>query len=939
MTPSIPLWRGALTLTVLATLAACGGGGGGGGSPNPDPPNPPGSSNRTIGGTVTGLSGAGLVLQNNGGDNLTIAANGAFTFATSISNGNAYAVTALSQPTNPSQTCAVTSGSGTASANVTTVAVACTTDTFNLSATVSGLTGTGLVLGNNADSKTVDSNATFAFTPVASGARYNVVVESAPNSAERCTVANGAGVIGAADVAVAVTCVATAPTYAFGLNKGDSTLTSYVVDGGTGQLRPRLSAKTGDSPATTLTYKTANGGQFSYVLNTGSDNISAFAVNARSGVIDEVTGSPFATAGDAPTLLVLHPKLPVIYATNEGGASITAFTINASTGALTSLGAVATGTTPRSFNIDASGRFAYVAAPGSSELFTYAIDQTSGALSEVASSRVAIDPSFGGLALARSGNYLYVFNPAPGWIAPFAINAATGAPTALAGEPIAAGTYINYLGMHPNGRFIYAKRGTQLRDEANGIVVFALNAATGALTEIAGSPFDVGANPLQIVIDPRGRRLYASHVLVSPTQLQVRAYSIDTDSGALSVIPGSPFANSQSPESLAIDSTGKFLYTSNTSSDVLTAYSISAADGSLSQLASSPVSAGDQPSFVAVNEDTAPLTVSSKFIYATDALTNIVKSFAIAADGTLTFGADAAAAGPLGVTLDPKGRYAYAASTTTGNIHIYSVASQTGALTEISGSPVAGGSDAYYVSIEPSGRYAYVSSRTDNVIMKYAIDGSTGLLSSPTPTNVGGAVDQLLVTPNGRWLLANVAGGRDLHRYRIDTSNGDLVDHASISVGIAGDVVGSLAVDPSGKYAFVTRSTGADGVLSSYQINTQSGALASANDFSFTGTAPKGVAADSSGKLVFVADEVGNQVDMFQVQANGTLVPLDAVTISDPIGVTTDYSGKFVYVTTTGGDLHTLSIDRDANTLSLIDTDNAGAAVAPGTIVTSSHTE
>src|SRR5215471_107899 len=62
----------------------------------------------TVGGTVSGLSGTGLVLQDNGGDNLTISANGAFTFAT---KATAYNVTVLTQPTNPPQTCTVTGGS------------------------------------------------------------------------------------------------------------------------------------------------------------------------------------------------------------------------------------------------------------------------------------------------------------------------------------------------------------------------------------------------------------------------------------------------------------------------------------------------------------------------------------------------------------------------------------------------------------------------------------------------------------------------------------------------------------------------------------------------------------------------------------------------------------------------------------------------------------
>ena len=80
----------------------------------------------SIGGTITGLTASGLVLQNNGGDDL-VPGGGTFTFATLVANSSAYAVTVLTQPTG--QTCTVTAGSGAvAGANVTSVAVDCVDD-------------------------------------------------------------------------------------------------------------------------------------------------------------------------------------------------------------------------------------------------------------------------------------------------------------------------------------------------------------------------------------------------------------------------------------------------------------------------------------------------------------------------------------------------------------------------------------------------------------------------------------------------------------------------------------------------------------------------------------------------------------------------------------------------------------------------------------------
>ena len=55
----------------------------------------------TVGGNVSGLVGSGLVLQNNGGGDLPVAADGAFTFATRLATGTAYNVAVLSQPTSP----------------------------------------------------------------------------------------------------------------------------------------------------------------------------------------------------------------------------------------------------------------------------------------------------------------------------------------------------------------------------------------------------------------------------------------------------------------------------------------------------------------------------------------------------------------------------------------------------------------------------------------------------------------------------------------------------------------------------------------------------------------------------------------------------------------------------------------------------------------------
>jgi large repetitive protein len=171
----------------------------------------PDAQNFAVRGTVTGLTGAGLVLQNNAGDNLAISADGEFSFATPLATGTAYAVTVLTQPSTPAQTCSVNNNAGTVGIeDVTNVAVACSVNSFSVSASVSGLRGGGLQLGlNGTETLPVTADGTYAFTQlVASGAPYNVSVLTHPTSPKQTCVPNSAsGVIESANVTnVTVTC-------------------------------------------------------------------------------------------------------------------------------------------------------------------------------------------------------------------------------------------------------------------------------------------------------------------------------------------------------------------------------------------------------------------------------------------------------------------------------------------------------------------------------------------------------------------------------------------------------------------------------------------------------------------------------------------------------------------------------------------------------------
>jgi hypothetical protein len=167
-------------------------------------------SNKTfnIGGKISGLTVAGLVLAN-GSDTLSVPAGApSFTMPTAVAYGSAYDVTVASQPAG--LTCDVTDGAGTIAASpVTNISVTCTDQPLTVGGSIRGLEhATGLVLGNGAEAYTVPESATsFALdTPESSGGSYAVRVLSQP-AGVTCSVGNGQGTIPTHNVTdISVTC-------------------------------------------------------------------------------------------------------------------------------------------------------------------------------------------------------------------------------------------------------------------------------------------------------------------------------------------------------------------------------------------------------------------------------------------------------------------------------------------------------------------------------------------------------------------------------------------------------------------------------------------------------------------------------------------------------------------------------------------------------------
>ena len=184
---------------------------------------PPPPATHSIGGTVSGLSGGTLRLDlgvsGGPGGTLDVTANGTFTFAQQVEDGDRYSVRIDSEP--DGQSCTVENDSGNAEADVTDVAVTCTDDdppppsTYSIGGTVGGLTsGTlrlGLTQSGGGQALDITGNGSFVFPgEVEAGDPYAVTIAAQPD-AQTCTLSNGSGTASADVTDVLVQCQAVVP--------------------------------------------------------------------------------------------------------------------------------------------------------------------------------------------------------------------------------------------------------------------------------------------------------------------------------------------------------------------------------------------------------------------------------------------------------------------------------------------------------------------------------------------------------------------------------------------------------------------------------------------------------------------------------------------------------------------------------------------------------
>ena len=103
-----------------------------------------------------------------------------------------------------------------------------------------------------------------------------------------------------------------------------------------------------------------------------------------------------------------------------------------------------------------------------------------------------------------------------------------------------------------------------------------------------GGEFIAGGDPVAVAVDPTGRFIYSAN----QGSNDVSAFAINQSTGALVPVVGSPFLAGQNPHMLIVDDAGGFLYVANDGSNTVSAYAIDAVTGTLTPNPSGPFTAG-----------------------------------------------------------------------------------------------------------------------------------------------------------------------------------------------------------------------------------------------------------------------------------------------------------------------------------------------------------
>lgn len=333
-----------------------------------------------------------------------------------------------------------------------------------------------------------------------------------------------------------------------------------------------------------------------------------------------------------------------VYVVNSATGTLSGFGIGGAT--LSTLSGspftVTTGFAPASVAVTRQNTLLYVGGVGG--IVCYSIGGA-GALTLVPAGGVLAQANFVSLETSPDGNWLLGLDSVTQTIYVYQIQAATGAlvSASVRNYAVPGGGLArpSSLRISPNGQIVGAALGT------GGDVFFTFNTATGALSAATAGVSVASGSDNDVFFDLASAFVFVAHTGTVAGASGVASYSVSS-AGVLAAV-GTLAVSGAAPQTLALDSTGGFLYTANRGDSTISGFTV--LSGQLTPLPSSPYASGKAVTALAIDNSgkylvaSAPLGASDVTLYGFDAITpGKLGAVAVAASGVDPAGSLAVAA-------------------------------------------------------------------------------------------------------------------------------------------------------------------------------------------------------------------------------------------------------------------------------------------------------
>jgi 6-phosphogluconolactonase (cycloisomerase 2 family) len=651
-----------------------------------------------------------------------------------------------------------------------------------------------------------------------------------------------------------------------------------------------------------------------FAANSGDATISVYSLDEISGRL-RPQGYSFVSGAQQLGAIAIAPGANRIYVPDaaSGSTSVYGFAVDPSTGRLQAISTspfLTTGAGPSCIAINPAGTFAYVtnaATSGPGVVSAFVIGTHDGALAPQPVPSYAAGSHPACAVIDPSGNFLYVTNSGSGSVSEYRI-ASGGSLTSLG--TISTGSRPQALTFDPSGKFLLVANSA-----GASVSVFAMNSVSGALTAVPGSPFATGATPVSIAFDPAGTYVYVANQGAT----SISAFAFNSSTGALTALAGSPVALSGAPGAIATDAAGLYLFASIPAANELVQFAIDA-DGGLtfindqrSRTAPNSVALASgnavkyAPAYAEIANQASGGGISSYSIDPMSGALSPVDGFAIGAQGA------------FGVAADQFGRFIFATNDDSSPGNVSSFILNSGFLNS-GGSPVTAGKAPQELVGEPSGTFLYVLNLADGSISAYSVNGTSGALTSlpASPFASAPGPNAVAVDPSGRFLYVcsfTGAASDGIAAYRIAPASGSLSAVTGSPFLLARPI--GPAVHPSGKFLYALSGNGIN-TLQAYAMDTATGSLTILGPAIAVGSQPVATALDPDGRFLYVANNNDSTVSAFKVAWNGTVAAVAGspfATATAPLALAVDESGSFLYVATSSGEVSIFAIDQKTGVL------------------------